>query len=50
MIASGRARPPYTVRQGEQLGRAGRVFLTESEGALWVGGTAQVAIEGTIEV
>lgn len=38
MIASGRARPPYTVRQGGQLGRAGRVFLTESEGTLWVGG------------
>jgi len=50
MIASGRARPPHTVRQGGQLGRAGRVFLTESEGTLWVGGTARVSVEGTIEV
>lgn len=50
MISSGRARAPYTARQGEQLGRAGRVFLTESDGALWVGGTARVTIEGTIVV
>lgn len=49
MLDTGRARTPYSVRQGEQLGRAGRVLLTEEDTGLWVGGTVRTVVQGSID-
>src|SRR6059058_4623247 len=50
LLSSGRATAPYVASQGTALGRAGRVFIEEHEGAVWVGGTAVTCVEGSIEV
>ena len=50
LLSSGRATTPYVASQGTALGRAGRVFIEEHEGSLWVGGTAVTCIEGSVEL
>jgi PhzF family phenazine biosynthesis protein len=50
LLSSGRATAPYVVSQGTALGRAGRVFIEEHDGAVWVGGTAVTCVEGRVEV
>lgn len=48
LIAEGRAPRSYLVAQGESLGRAGRVHITQdAEGQVWVGGCSLTCIEGT---
>ena len=50
LLSSGRATAPYVASQGTALGRAGRVFIEEHEGSVWVGGTAVTCIEGSVEL
>src|SRR5690349_14742400 len=50
LLSSGRAKAPYVASQGTALGRAGRVFIEEHEGDVWVGGTAVTCVEGSVEV
>jgi PhzF family phenazine biosynthesis protein len=50
LLSSGRATAPYVVSQGTALGRAGRVFIEEHDGAVWVGGTAVTCVEGRVDV
>ncbi|GKT25468.1 PhzF family phenazine biosynthesis protein [Acidovorax sp. SUPP3334] len=48
LIAEGRAPRNYLVAQGESLGRAGRVHITQdAEAQVWVGGCSLTCIEGT---
>lgn len=49
LIASGRARAPYTASQGTRLGRAGRIQVDAGDGELWIGGTTRVVITGEID-
>lgn len=50
LLSSGRATAPYVASQGTALGRAGRVFIEEHQGSVWVGGTAVTCIEGSVEL
>ena len=51
MLASGRVRAPYSVRQGTALGRAGRAQVrVDPEGEIWVGGASVTCISGQIEL
>jgi PhzF family phenazine biosynthesis protein len=49
-LSGGRATAPYVASQGTALGRAGRVFIEEHEGSVWVGGTAVTCVEGSVEL
>lgn len=49
LIAEGLAPPRYLVAQGECLGRAGRVHISQDDqGQVWVGGQSVTCIEGTV--
>jgi len=51
LLATGRAKAPYLVRQGTGLGRNGQVHITtDSGGAVWVGGAVVTCVLGTIDV
>jgi PhzF family phenazine biosynthesis protein len=51
LIASGRARAPYTARQGTALGRAGRVHVSQgADGALWIAGRTVTCVRGSVEL
>jgi PhzF family phenazine biosynthesis protein len=49
MIATGRNRAPYMVRQGTVLGRAGAIHIDQSDdGTVWVGGATRTSIRGEV--
>lgn len=39
---------PYVAAQGTAIGRAGRVYVEEAEGEVWVGGDAVTAVVGEV--
>ena len=50
LIASGRARAPYTVSQGGRLDRRGRIrIMSDPEGTIWVGGATRTLFSGTVD-
>jgi PhzF family phenazine biosynthesis protein len=48
LIGAGLAPPRYVAAQGTALGRAGRVFIEQSDGAIWVGGSCVPLIQGSV--
>ncbi|MET0812573.1 MAG: PhzF family phenazine biosynthesis protein [Microbacterium sp.] len=50
LIETGRADAPYTAHQGTALGRRGRISITRDDDGIWVGGRAEVLVDGTILV
>lgn len=50
LLGSGRVQAPYVAAQGTCVGRAGRTFISEDAGEIWVGGRTTVSIWGTIAV
>lgn len=51
LTRTGRARPPYVVRQGQRLGRDGRVAISIDDAAtIWVGGATVTCIRGEVEI
>jgi PhzF family phenazine biosynthesis protein len=49
LIADGHMPSAYTASQGLNLGRAGRVYITQDEdGQVWVGGDVVTCINGTV--
>jgi PhzF family phenazine biosynthesis protein len=47
MLASGRAKSPYTASQGTRLGRRGRIRIEQdNDGTLWVGGATETLFSG----
>jgi PhzF family phenazine biosynthesis protein len=51
LIATGRADPPYVVRQGTALGRSGLVRITtDDDGHVWVGGGTITCVSGTVDI
>jgi PhzF family phenazine biosynthesis protein len=47
LLATGRARAPYTASQGTRLGRAGRIAIDRDKtGTVWVGGNATTLFAG----
>lgn len=41
---------PYVAAQGTALGRAGRVYVEEADGEIWVGGDAVTAVTGQVTI
>ena len=50
LLADGTLTSPYVASQGTASGRAGRVFIEESDGEIWVGGDAVTCIDGTVSI
>ena len=51
LTRSGRATPPYTVRQGARVGRDGRIFISIDDAAsLWIGGDAITLVRGEVDL
>ncbi len=51
LIASGRAKAPYTTSQGTKLGRRGRPHISQdSNGMVWIGGATVTCIRGEIYI
>ena len=50
LTGSGRVKAPYVARQGARVGRDGRVYVTEADGELWIGGAAVVTVTGVVDV
>jgi PhzF family phenazine biosynthesis protein len=51
LIGTGRADPPYVVRQGTALGRRGLVRIsTDADGQVWVGGGTITCVSGTVDI
>lgn len=49
LVASGRVVAPYVAAQGQAIGRAGRIHVSEADGGLWIGGHSTIAVSGTID-
>ncbi|MDC7682016.1 PhzF family phenazine biosynthesis protein [Asticcacaulis sp. BYS171W] len=49
LLADGRATAPYVAGQGTKLGRAGRVYVTQADGDIWIGGETRTLFSGTGE-
>ena len=49
LLADGTLTAPYVAAQGTALGRAGRVYVDEADGEVWVGGDAVTCIDGAID-
>ena len=50
LLADGTLTAPYVAAQGTALGRAGRVFIDQADGEIWVGGDAVTCIDGAIDI
>jgi PhzF family phenazine biosynthesis protein len=51
LLETGRAQPPYVVRQGTALGRAGRVHVTlDAAGTIWIGGSTTTVLRGFVDI
>lgn len=50
LIGSGVLPAPYQASQGTAMGRAGRVWIDEAGGDIWVGGDTVVCIEGQVRL
>ncbi len=50
LLKSGHISSPYVAAQGTQIGRAGRVYITEDDGKVWVGGDAVTCIDGQVSI
>jgi PhzF family phenazine biosynthesis protein len=50
LIGAGLAPAAYVAAQGAALGRAGRVYLRNDEGEIWVGGDVVGCVEGFVEL
>ena len=50
LLASGRLEAPYVAAQGTAIGRAGRVYVEEADGEIWVGGDAVTCVTGSVEI
>ncbi|HKO38115.1 MAG TPA: PhzF family phenazine biosynthesis protein [Solirubrobacterales bacterium] len=48
LLAKGRLQAPYVASQGGAIGRGGKVFVSEGDGEVWVGGRAETVIDGKV--
>lgn len=49
LLGNGSLTAPYLAHQGTAMGRAGRVYIDEADGEIWVGGDAVTVISGSVE-
>jgi PhzF family phenazine biosynthesis protein len=51
LTRAGRATPPYLVKQGERVGREGRISISMDDSAtLWIGGESVTLVRGDVDL
>ena len=50
LLESGRLEAPYVASQGTALGRAGKVYVEQAGGEVWIGGDAVTCIDGEVDL
>ena len=50
LLSSGRIEAPYVAAQGTAIGRAGRVYVEEADGVIWVGGDAVTRVTESVQI
>ncbi len=50
LIKTGRVQAPYVASQGTAMGRQGRIYVSDDDDRLWVGGRAEVIISGSVNL
>lgn len=48
LLGDGELTAPYVAAQGTALGRAGRVYVDQADGEIWIGGDAVTCIDGEV--
>lgn len=48
LVGTGRFAAPYVAAQGQSIGRAGRIYVDEADGDMWIGGHSTAVITGTV--
>jgi len=48
LLAGGRLTAPYLAHQGTAIGREGRIYVSEADGEIWIGGRAETVIAGSV--
>jgi PhzF family phenazine biosynthesis protein len=46
LLSKNRVAAPYVASQGSAIGRNGRVYISEEDGKIWVGGNTKVTLSG----
>jgi PhzF family phenazine biosynthesis protein len=49
LLSKNRVAAPYVASQGSAIGRNGRVFISEDDGKIWVGGSTKVTLSGFLQ-
>ena len=49
LIGTGRAPSSYVAAQGTAIGRAGRIYISQSDDEIWVGGNTTTLVSGEID-
>jgi len=49
MIGSGRVTAPYVAAQGTCIGRMGRIYISQADGDIWVGGATKTLFSGVAQ-
>ena len=50
LLESERVKTPYLAHQGTALGRAGRVYVTQADGEVWIAGGTVTCVSGEVEL
>ncbi|MHA6668508.1 PhzF family phenazine biosynthesis protein [Homoserinimonas sp. A447] len=50
LIQTGRVQAPYVAAQGTAMGRQGRIYVSDEDDQLWVGGRAEVILSGSADL
>jgi PhzF family phenazine biosynthesis protein len=50
LIGAGVAPPRYVAAQGTAMGRAGRVFVEQAGGDIWIGGSSVTCVDGSVRL
>jgi PhzF family phenazine biosynthesis protein len=48
LLEAGRVQAPYLAHQGTALGRAGRVYVTQADGEIWIAGGTVTCVSGEV--
>jgi PhzF family phenazine biosynthesis protein len=50
LLESGRVTAPYLAHQGTALGRAGRVYVSQADGEIWIAGGTVTCVSGEVDL
>lgn len=50
LLGAGRLSSPYVASQGTVLGRAGKVYVEQADGEIWIGGDVVTCMVGEVDL